>query len=842
MNSPDFFVTDEWTSEKIQQDVISGSHVMMFPLQKLFEQYYPDPKLRPLSHLMHLKKDKKNTLVNIDEVNNTNCAIYIRIGTKKGFDRLFNKSKELYKKPIYNNICLKSMVSVTKELTISSTEMFVQFFISMFKNDEEESLKKCYEANDIITIALFARSSYTTKQTHILKYHDQLIGACSFVFDTFDSVFINWIGVIDEKVIPLEEHGIKSLRHDYSLGSFMIAISQIFKSIISNKWNIVVCQVHKQEQNGPLGFYKKKIIMLHRTNEIVYQQNLHRKRHMYEDDDELVWMCLFYPLHMLQMFHIINSEDDVILTEILSLCHNVFLRQKTEGPIYQNTVPVYLNRLVGDINVNLLEEPYMFKLNQLINDDLDTIDLYKSATSDQPLELLGGEQVYNELFKQQIPTQSLFIDKCRVTGNNKQCFFKTISQVVFGNIWYDEVIRLFFYNFYKLLSRLHNHHSFFIGNLEWFASFISDITDRNDNNENGSVNIDDNLWLNSLLLQHSYNYLSPHFHGKLEDLQLLCSLLRCNFVLLKIHSTDYLPPPGIDRQWTLDLKSFSYKDYVDLTIYQTESCPDWAPLNENRFWIAQVGISHYHLVTLRCDMPWGDGLSHILGGMMIDINEEISSNTIILSPSPKKNELLNLANYIIKPPERNQKSIYKELNVYHAKRDDKYYYKPSGTAFLGEHRRIGNLFEYKDYQDALVPEEYIMPIARCTDPLETLYHNNIWPIRGECTFIDLTRLRQQTWIGESSTKVFIEWMNSITNKFIFIDAASYNNSMMKYLLLIDLFKKFKLYDNTDKTIMICLLITDHFIVVEIHWSPTDIYAGNLVAPYDRSYGKLRFTP
>jgi hypothetical protein len=73
----------------------------------------------------------------------------------------------------------------------------------------------------------------------------------------------------------------------------------------------VVCQVHGKENHGPLNFYRKNFfIQTSEMNQLIYSQLLWRKDSIIWDDQQLIWMALFYPLNDLLMTSIDKRRKD----------------------------------------------------------------------------------------------------------------------------------------------------------------------------------------------------------------------------------------------------------------------------------------------------------------------------------------------------------------------------------------------------------------------------------------------------------------------------------------------------------------------------------------------------
>jgi len=104
-----------------------------------------------------------------------------------------------------------------------------------------------------------------------------------------------------------------------------------------------------------------------------------------------------------------------------------------------------------------------------------------------------------------------------------------------------------------------------------------------------------------------------------------------------------------------------------------------------------------------------------------------------------------------------------------------------------------------------------------------LVENNIWPISGKCQYYDLMRFRIDTWLNETCTKLCVSYLQSLTEKYFFLDAATFNDNITQVSSLMKLIEE-EGYDNDkelSKDIIILFHIDDHFIIVEVCRSRTE---------------------
>ena len=137
------------------------------------------------------------------------------------------------------------------------------------------------------------------------------------------------------------------IQNFFGLGSFLICTAQIIKSIRSNKWVPIVCQVYDNIQKGPIHFYKKNYFLkINKEHDIIYRQYLKRRKHIIVDD-QLKWMVLFQPFMYLTYFLFYNKKDDETIKIILERAEFFFLKQRR----YLFSQDNISNRLSNNLNV-----------------------------------------------------------------------------------------------------------------------------------------------------------------------------------------------------------------------------------------------------------------------------------------------------------------------------------------------------------------------------------------------------------------------------------------------------------------------------------------------------------
>jgi hypothetical protein len=285
---PKTFGMENFSQNWIEQNVIKGKQLLMFPLKELVELYFPDRKLDELaSHRHNLGEKTKDTTID-------NCSFLVVIGVKKSYEEMFQKTNSTSNNKAHStkNIYLTSIPS---KINRTYKDVFRDFFASMFRGDESEYLEESYENENMVTISIFARNASLTKGKALLRISDSVIAASSFVYDSHDSLLLSWIGVIAKSLAEVRVHdnfsnSNNTIRSSYNVGKFLLVISQIFKSILQQKWCPIVCQVHGVRDQGPYEWYiKNYFIQVPDTFQLVYDQSLHRNDYVIYNDKDLIY-------------------------------------------------------------------------------------------------------------------------------------------------------------------------------------------------------------------------------------------------------------------------------------------------------------------------------------------------------------------------------------------------------------------------------------------------------------------------------------------------------------------------------------------------------------------------
>jgi hypothetical protein len=250
---PDVFGIDRRSPFWVEANIIGNDVLLMHSLYFCCNEYFQSPRIYELAKHRHDMDDSKNKHASM-----LNCTFFVTIGTKKAYDKKLTKTSDKNQSRGNN-----SPLNIHLNNYTTYQDLFRDFFYQKFKNDNAEYLDKCFAENNLITIAVFARSGSKTKVKDFRRYNDQLVGAASFPFDKLDSALLTWLGVIQKSLANLNIHesfaeNDLNLQSNYNIGRFLIVMCQVFKSFLQKKWVPVLCQVHQKEREGPLGFYFKK--------------------------------------------------------------------------------------------------------------------------------------------------------------------------------------------------------------------------------------------------------------------------------------------------------------------------------------------------------------------------------------------------------------------------------------------------------------------------------------------------------------------------------------------------------------------------------------------------------
>jgi hypothetical protein len=431
--------------------IIMGS----FNKDQLSKSIYNDNELIELSF-----KDLCNQYFKSEEL--LKLASIRTIDGKNSFFRVLIGSPLAYNKSIEGNDNYNSKITIKSEHQ-NYNDMMYNFYKDMFTKDEKSTLQNSFKNENHITISLFLiDGSYNE--------YNELIGSVSFTSDMTDPyILLSWIGVTEKIPInsnihqSLANENNKTFRNNYNIGSFLICTCQLLQSIIKRHWLPVICQVSNKNDGGPINFYYKRFFYKLNESELVI--NTVKEKYntiIINDEESLVWMGLFYPLHKLMLLEIKGAKNAKSFQLILETGFYYFLRNETSKRFDQNEVFENLKVLCNNDD-NFIESKTSF----------DTSDAMTEYLKTQPEELKQELEKYTDNYKDQYnkldlilqsnPNNKIYVHDYGVgtTSNEGSCSFVHLSKLLYDDTGYYMRIRYFFYFFYRSVSLLDSDHFYY---------------------------------------------------------------------------------------------------------------------------------------------------------------------------------------------------------------------------------------------------------------------------------------------------------------------------------------------------------------------------------------------
>ncbi len=846
-------------SDYLKNSIYQGKDIIFLPLNECVDNYFQDPNLKKLAEItLPVSKPKTQKEPTKPEPNLPLPPVYmffVCVGTKEAYNNMIRIPFNM-RSPHQKNLFINSSTTYT--------QLLIKFLMTLFKNSEKDVLEKTYNKDDIITVTLFARSSHTNKNTGRVTYKDYLIAAASFVLDNEPSCLLVWLGVTkklsDDFNRPKEfkKSEFDNFQFKYRIGTFLLNICQIVKSVQSQRWVPLICQVFRKASDGPMNFYKKQyFLQLPKSHELVYQQLLYREEHIIKAK-ELTWMAVFHPLKFMLMFEILeasnhgNEEDLIDL--ILERGNIFFLTPKPKFVFDQSTIENRLKTLYDTMQFSSKQE---YILNRTIKDTLETevgesLEWCIDYSFNDHKMLLGSIHVLQKFFiddKENTERPIFFLDfhKLRSQLKDRSNFFFVMSKILYGNEVYHEMVRLYFYFIYKSLSQLDPDHVFFVEFMPAFSNIIMERTYLAPEDARYGASLimeylempndpdllyDDERnvkpeYYKLLLRLLSESFMKHKFTGHWHDITILSAMLDIDIYILECQSEDISPLQNdYMRNWMLKLHLPIHNNTNIFNFNKTKDT------NVPKRFIAKVNKYDYVVLSLQnnlnrkiIELPNYDGETYIINNKNLDTE-------LVLEDSPVKNsnqDLLNQLRQFISNQLQSDSTQGLENNFeqYLQLRRLENFTKLidlSGDLLDKEdedYLHVGPMFTFIDFLEAKIEPDLILPIVRILDPWKQLVDANVFPIRNFYTFRDLMTYRPQTWLRDQAILGFIRWLNSdenLSQDYICIDPATFSYIMLKRSR-IDEFLKF--HGLTSKTveryskILILLYIDHHYIIVEI---------------------------
>ncbi len=795
---PSSFGPNEFRPAWLWKNVINDKQeLLFFTLDELNALYFNDSKLSTLAKLCN---DQTNVLDNMN-VTLKNCSFYVTIGMKEAYETEFAKPKSIKNSSEPGSICLKTRgTSISRGSKRNYEEVFVDFFNEMFLKNEAEKLEKTYQKDNVLTICIFARESHTTK-TLLRKYSDQMIGAASIVMDKLDSVLLSWLGVVNKTLAELNIHeshkeNNTSLRQHFSIGTFLIILCQVFKSTLQKKWCPVVCQVHGEEKHGPLNFYRKNFfINTSEMNQIVYSQLVHRKDSIIYDDEQLVWMVLLYPLNDLLMT-IVDQKDDWNSFYLILIRGYYYFLKRNRNSLQQHSIEGYIKSFCND-KQDYYREGCSLKINKDIIEDMVSLERFLDEKEEvKPTILSAGTQVL-QIFLDEVNSHnnselSLFDCGNGIDANDNDSLFLALSKIIYGSSHYYINLRLFLCFYYRSVSKLSRKHPFYTN--EEVDMMILEVLERIfDGNipkkfyitgKDGNDQIVDPARYRRILYRLSEHLMNNYAAAEYNDIYLFASMFGVEFIVIEGRSRQFkIEENVLERDWQINFqRSFNGNEFINRCLVKVHCRP--------KHWLVCMFESQFMPIIQNNNDAHFDDITFMIPtvGLLTHNNDE--SNLYVLSEEstvPGPDSLKDLYPFLITKPFKAFKGIQKMFNIYKDNTEIVKYKKRGNHALPGSiTREYGSVMSCSDFIKAGVPDEYVMACLKCLDPPQLLVDNHVWPISNECQFTDLMHLRTNTWLNETCTKLFIDFLSSQSDKYFFLDPATFNNSVTQSATLMKL--------------------------------------------------------
>ena len=136
----------------ILRTVFEGNELLSFPLNDIVVTHFPNDQLKFLSGMKH------ESINDSDKIVMKNASFVVFIGKSEAYDKRFSTAKKLFKTPWD---CINIYPQLDPELAPYAT-LFTKFLVSLFP-DDGKFIEETYNKKDVVTIAIFARTSQNIK-------------------------------------------------------------------------------------------------------------------------------------------------------------------------------------------------------------------------------------------------------------------------------------------------------------------------------------------------------------------------------------------------------------------------------------------------------------------------------------------------------------------------------------------------------------------------------------------------------------------------------------------------------------------------------------------------------
>jgi hypothetical protein len=529
----------------LESQIINGKELCFIKLSTLCQSYFPQQKLLSLSNVTYGQ----------DGEGIGNSSFFVCIGTKRGYNKVL-KANPTTKSNKSRSLFISNFPSYEK--------LFVDFLQPFFNEDETDVLEKTYTNDSIMTVSVFYREHQKKKSGRVFV-KDHLLAVASFVIDEHPSCLLSWLGICikfpckkPSSLSATIKEQLGNIRGAFKFGSFLVCTCQWLKSILSERWVPVVCQVFRVATKGPYMFYKKiYFLRLLRNHNLIHQQYFFRRNHVIDDDEQLHWLALFQPLQYLTMFDIEDKQENESIISIFDKAKFFFLDQKRFDFSQDKVKEVFDNAFgtsFSDIN--------SFSVVKTCDDNLlHKANIVEKDNNKSP-EVTASIQILNALLFDE-NTSQLQSSNWKFALNDLKStsyLFLLASKVFFGTASYHYNLRQFFYFVYRSLSKLKSTHQFFTDVMPELANLIIERTYLNDQKFGVSALITINglpddvndmkeaksgkvlkMYYKSLLALYSESFLKSKFSGDESDLIIINTFLNYSLCVVDVKTYDKSP-------------------------------------------------------------------------------------------------------------------------------------------------------------------------------------------------------------------------------------------------------------------------------------------------------------
>ncbi len=523
----------------------------------------------------------------------------------------------------------------------------------------------------------------------------------------------------------------------------------------------------------------------------------------------------------------IEKKDDWRSFYLILIRGYYYFLNRKRSSIQQDKIESYIQNFCGE-NTDFYTTGFTLKVDKDVIDDSESYERYNETNPEttQPIILSAGDAVLSHMLSEvnNKGKSELSLLNCGVGLNptDDNSLFLAISKIIYGSSHYYINLRLFLCFYYRSLSKLSRHHIFY--KKENITSVVSEILERvcEDNDFPMSVYLPDSdrtldpSKFPKIFLSLSYHLMNDDSAAEYHDLYIFASMFGVEFIVIEGRSYQFQLPENVQqRDWKIHFqRTYNGNEFINQCLQKVQPRP--------KKWLVCMFESQFMPLVENKEDNIADDITFSIPTVGLNLCNNDESNLFILSQgpaTPSKDMLHHLSPYLQKEPFKIQRNIQRMFNAY---TDSTTIKKFVGKGNYGipnyPGKKYGKILSCANFVEAGVPEEYTMACVRCLDPPRILVDQKIWPISNKCQFEDLMRFRIDTWLNETCCKLFIEYVSSLTEKYYFLDPATFNDSIGQIATLIKLINTKGFEVHTTKDILVLLRIKDHFIVAEIRRS------------------------